>query len=83
MAGGVELLFPAKYLGDKRTLFGQQLLLTLRQLSQRHNITMVTIRIGTTVSSPYDNGLQLEIPPIAIGNNWQTIQVSRMIYRIH
>ena len=75
MAGGVELLFPAKYLGDKRTMFGQQLLLTLRQSSQRHNVTMVTVRISTTVSSPYDDGLQLEIPPVAIGNNWQTIQV--------
>lgn len=75
MAGGVELLFPAKYLGDKRTMFGQQLLLTLRQSSQRHNFTMVTVRISTTVSSPYDDGLQLKIPPVAIGNNWQTIQV--------
>lgn len=75
VAGGVELLFPAKYLGDKRTLFGQQLLLTLRQSSLQYNVTMVTVRIGTTVSSPYDDGLQLEIPPVAIGNNWQTIQV--------
>ena len=75
MDGGVELLFPAKYLGDKRTMFGQQLLLTLRQSSQQHNVTMVTVRISTTVSSPYDDGLQLEIPPVAIGNIWQTIQV--------
>lgn len=75
VTGGVELLFPAQYLGDKRTLFGQQLLLTLRQSSQQHNITMVTVRIGTIVSSPYDDGLQLEIRPVAIDNNWQTIQV--------
>ena len=75
MADGVKLLFPAKYLGDKRTLFGQQLLLTMRQSSQLRNVTMVTVRIGTTVISPYDGGLQLEIPPVAIGNNWQTIQV--------
>lgn len=75
VAGGVELLFPEKYLGDKRTLFGQQLLLTLRQSSQQHNVTMVTVRIGTTISSPYDDGLQLEIPPVSISNNWQTIQV--------
>ena len=75
VGGGVELLFPAKYLGDKRTLFGQQLLLTLRQSSLQYNVTMVTVRIGTTVSSPYDDELQLEIPPVAIGNSWQTIQV--------
>ena len=74
-AGGVKLLFPAQYLGDKRTLFGQQLLLTLRQSSLQHNVTMVTVRIGTTVSSPYDDGLQLEMSPVAIDNNWQTIQV--------
>jgi len=77
VAGGVELLFPAKYLGDKRTLFGQQLLLTLRQSSHQHNVTMVAVRIGTTVSGPYDDGLQLEIPPIAIGNSWETIQVGK------
>ena len=72
---GMELMFPAKYLGDKRTMFEQQLLLTLRQSSQQHNVTMVTIEIGTTVSSPYDDGLQFKIPPVAIGNKWQTIQV--------
>lgn len=76
VAGGVELMFPEKYLADKRTLFGQQLLLTLRLSSQQHhNVTMVTIRIGTTASNPYDDGLQLEIPPVVIGNDWQTIQV--------
>lgn len=75
VAGGVELLFPQKYLGDKRTMFGQQLLLTLRQSSQQQHVTMVTVRISSTVSSPYDDGLQLEIPPVAIGNNWQTVQV--------
>lgn len=75
MAGGIELLFPTKYLGDKRTLFGQQLLLTLRQSSEHLNVTMVAVRISTTVSNPYDDGLQLEIPPVTIGNNWQTIQV--------
>ena len=75
MAGGVELLFPARYLGDKRTLFGQQLLLTTRLSSQQHNNTMVTIRIDSTIGSPYDDGLQLETQPVAIGNTWQTIQV--------
>ena len=71
-------MFLTKYLGDKRTLFGQQLLLTLRlssQQQQQHNVTMVTIKIGTTASNPYDDGLQLEIPPVVIGSNWQTIQV--------
>ena len=72
---GVELMFPAKYLGDKRTMFGQQLLLTLRQSSQQHNVTMVAVEIGTTVSSPYEDELQLKIPPVAVGNNWKTIQV--------
>jgi len=75
VAGRVELLFPAEYLSDKRTLFGQQFLVTLRQSSSHASIVMVTVKISTTAASPYDDGLQLEMSPVAISNSWKTIKV--------
>jgi len=76
VAGRVELLFPVQYLGDKRTLFGQQFLMTLRHSTPPLGVTMVTVKINTTAVSPYDDGgLQLEMSPVAISNNWKTIKV--------
>ena len=78
VAGRVELLFPVEYLGDKRTLFGQQFLMTLRLSTPPLGATMVSVKISTTAVSPFDDGLQLEMSPVAITNSWKTIKVRLM-----
>ena len=75
VAGRAELLFPAEYLGDKKTSFGQQFLVTLRQSPAQDSKATVTVRISTTAVNPYDYGLQLEMSPVAISNSWKTIKV--------
>ncbi|XP_065910335.1 uncharacterized protein [Dysidea avara] len=75
VAGRVELLFPAEYLGDKRTAFGQQFLVTLCQSPAQNGKATVTVRINKTAVSPYDDGFQLEMSPVAISNSWKTIKV--------